>query len=327
MSGARDIRLRIQLAGGHVHEVTLAEGSPELRALFAALASPTPSKAFIQLPLDGGRSACSFHASQLVSILSEPPVVVEPQATELVPNTEVQREPVPQVRLCRPRYLVIDDFLCPAEHRDMLVLATASEEHFESGTVAGDHPEHRQNLVIPTFGDSAHARLIQNRVLVWYPLMAKTLGLPVIALGVVESQLTAARSRQFYKLHADIGPDCPREISCIYYIHRRPRGFAGGELRLYDSIEAEGYRQPADTFEVVEPVSNRMVVFPSGEFHEAMPVRCPSAEFADSRFAITTWLHRAAKPDPEARFGWGHFRCGVVAPQFTLPRDAAGGGS
>ena len=33
------------------------------------------------------------------------------------------------------------------------------------------------------------------------------------------------------------------------------------------------------------------------DFHEAMPVRCPSGEFADSRFAITTWLHRADKPD------------------------------
>ena len=66
------------------------------------------------------------------------------------------------------------------------------------------------------------------------------------------------------------------------------------------------------------PQANRLVVFPSEEFHEAMPVRCPSHAFADSRFAVTTWLHRAARLDPEATFGWGHLRCGVVAPQFAF---------
>jgi Rps23 Pro-64 3,4-dihydroxylase Tpa1-like proline 4-hydroxylase len=317
MSTARQIRLRVQLAGGHTCEATLREDAAELRTLYAALASPTPANDFIQLPLDGGRSACSFRASQLVSIVSEPPVVIEPRTAETVAQPGTQRESAPHSRLRRPRYLIIDDFLCPAEHTDMLVLATASEQRFTAGTVAGQQSEHRQNLVIPSFGDSAHARLIQNRVLVWYPVLAKTLGVPVVPLGMVESQLTAARGRQFYRVHADLGPDCPRELSCIYYMHRQPRGFAGGELRLYDCIEQGGQSRPAGSFEVVAPISNRLVVFPSGEFHEAMPVRCPSGEFADSRFAITTWLHRAGQPDPEARFGWGHFRCGVVAPQFA----------
>jgi len=317
MSELRNVRLRIQLAGGHTHEVTLAEDAAELRALFAALVCPPPPNDLIQLPLEGGTVACSFPASQLVSIVSEPPVLVQPQAGE----------PASWVRTRRPRYVVIDDFLSPAEHTDMLLLATASEEHFQTGTVDGDEIGYRQNLVIPGFGESAHARLLQNRLLVWYPLLAKSLGVPVFPLAAVESQLTAARSRQFYKVHADVGPDCPRELSCIYYIHRRPRGFSGGELRLYDAIETESQKSAAETFEVVEPVSNRMVVFRSDELHEAMPVRCPSGQFADSRFAVTTWLHRATQPDAAARFGWGYFRCGVVAPQFTLPTETGGNGA
>lgn len=316
MSATRDIRLRIQLAGGHTHEVTLAEDAAELRALFAVLASPTSLHHVIQLPLQGGTVACSFRADQVVSIISEPPVLVEAQPTAAVQESRIRR----------PHYVVIDDFLSSAEHTDMLLLAVASEEHFETGTVDGNESGYRQNLVIPSFGESAHARLLQNRLLVWYPLLAKTLGARVVPLGAVESQLTAARSRQFYKVHADEGPNCPREMSCIYYIHRQPRGFAGGELRLYDSIEVDGQKRAAETFESVEPISNRMVVFRSDEFHEAMPVRCPSGEFADSRFAVTTWLHRAAQPDPEVRFGWGYFRCGAVAPQFVCPPDAAGDG-
>ncbi len=324
MRQPRDIRLRIQLAGGHTCATTLREDAVELRTLYAALASPLATNEFIQLPLDGGRSACSFRASQVVSIFSEPPVVVESGTAERATNLEASQERAPPSRQRRARYVVIDDFLSAAEHRDMIELATASEERFIAGTVAGNYSEHRQNLVIPSFGESAHAKLIQNRVLVWYPMLAKALGVPVVPLRMVESQLTAARSRQFYKLHADLGPDCPRELSCIYYFHRQPRGFAGGELRLYDCIEQGGESRPADTFEVVAPISNRLVVFPSGELHEAMPVRCPSGEFADSRFAITTWLHRAVSPDPEARFGWGHFRCGVVAPQFVRSADSGG---
>ena len=324
MSAGRDIRLRIQLAGGHSCEATLPEDAPELRALYAALAAPTPADELVQLPLDGGQSACSFRASQVVSIVSEPPVLVQPHTAEPAANLEQRQESAAHSRLRRARYLVIDDFLCPAEHQDMLLLATASEGNFTAGTVAGEHSEHRQNLVIASFGESAHAKLIQNRLLIWYPVLAKSLGVPVVAVGVVESQLTAARSRQFYKRHADVGPDCPRELSCIYYMHRQPRGFAGGELRFYDCVEQGGHSRPADTFEVVDAVSNRLVVFPSGEFHEATPVRCPSGEFADSRFAITTWLHRAARPDAEARFGWGHFCCGVVAPQFASTEGAAG---
>ncbi len=316
MNAVRTIRLRVQLAGGHTHEVALAEDAAELRALFAALASPT-SRDLIQLPLQEGTVACTFRADQVVSVISEPPVLVQPHATGGAQPIIIRRA----------HYMAIDDFLSPAEHADMLVLAVASEEQFETGTVAGDTAGHRQNLVIPRFGDSAHARMLQNRLLVWYPLLARTLGVPVVPLSGVESQLTAARSRQFYKVHADESPTCPRELSCIYYVHRQPRGFAGGELRLYDCIEEDGERRAAATFESVEPISNRMVVFRSAEFHEAMPVRCPSGEFADSRFAVTTWLHRAAQPDPDTRLGWGHFRGGVVAPQFVgLPVAAGGGG-
>jgi Rps23 Pro-64 3,4-dihydroxylase Tpa1-like proline 4-hydroxylase len=96
-------------------------------------------------------------------------------------------------------------------------------------------------------------------------------------------------------------------------------------LRLYDCIEEGRSRRAAETFTAVTPAANRLVVFPSEEFHEAMPVRCPSKQFADSRFAVTTWLHRAARPDPSLAFGWGHFRCGVVAPQFE--RGPIAGGS
>jgi Rps23 Pro-64 3,4-dihydroxylase Tpa1-like proline 4-hydroxylase len=321
MGEPRQVSLRIQLAGGHEHTVTLAEDAPELLALFTTLAVPGSEDGVLQLPLDGGRAACTFRKSQLVSIVSEPPVLAD---LSKAPAPEHAGRPM-QIR--RPRFVVIDDFLGPLEHRELLAYALASEEQFKAGTVSSYDPEHRQNLVVVDFGSSAHSQLIQNRLLIWFPLIARTLGMPVFPLASVESQLTAAGEGHFFKVHSDDGPGSSRVLSCVYYLHRRPRGFAGGELRFYDRIDEGGSRRPAETFTAVDPVANRMVVFPSVELHEVMPVRCPSGEFADSRFAITNWLHRAAVDDPAATFGWGHFRCGTVAPQFRTEAHSGAGES
>lgn len=310
MATPRDIRLRIHMLGGHIHEVTMREDAPELASLYAALASPPSADSFVQLPKDGGKTACSLRTSQLVSIESRPPVVVEKPKMPTSSGGD-------HTHLRRPRFVVIDDFLSPREHRELLALALASENAFKAGTAVSKDPEYRQNLVIMGFGNTVHAKLVQNRLLVWFPILAKNFGMAAFPLAMVESQLTAAGEGQFYKVHQDDGRSLPRALSCIYYLHREPRGFAGGTLRLYDCIEKNGSPNPADTFTTVEPVNNRMVVFPSEEFHEAMPVRCPSGEFADYRFAVTNWLHRSEEPNSEATFGWGHFRCGVVAPQFA----------
>lgn len=327
MNTPRDIQLKIHLAGGHEHAVTLREDAPELLALFTALSTPASANRFIQLPLDGGRVACSFQTSQIVSIVSEPPVVMDLNNTPELRQVPGVEHPSLSTQLRRPRFVVIDDFLSPQEHNELLAFALLSEEQFQAGTVTSYDPETRQNLAILGFGESVHSRLIQNRLLIWFPLLAKTLGIPMFPLATVESQLTAAGDGHYFKVHCDEAPDLPRVLSCVYYLHREPRGFAGGELRLYDSIETGGSRRPADTFTAVEPVANRLVVFPSEEFHEAMPVRCPTKKFADSRIAVTTWLHRAARPDLGTVFGWGHFHCGVVAPQFAAFQGSGGGKS
>jgi SM-20-related protein len=310
METPRDIRLKICLSGGREHEVILREDAPELLTLFTALSSPQGKSRLVQLPLEGGKVACSFQSSQLVSIVSSPPVVVPQEVAR------VSRASRP-LSLRRPRFVIVDDFLSQREHDELLAYALISEDHFQAGTVASYEPDVRQNQVILNFGDSVHSRLIANRLLIWFPLLVKTLGMKVFPLEQIESQLTAAGDGYYFKAHTDQAPGVPRALSCVYYLHREPRGFSGGELRLYDSIGEGGPWRAADTFTTLAPVANRLVVFPSEEFHEAMPVRCPSKEFADSRFAVTAWLHRAERLDPTATFGWGHFRCGVVAPQFA----------
>ena len=298
-SQARPIRLQLRLNGGQTRDLTLREDSSELRELFAALASPETAPPLIQLPMKGGRAAFSFRPAQLLSIDSEPPVVIDLQVPADVVASRVQPA----------RYAVIDDFLSSDEHRDMLAFALSCQDAFEAGTVHSNDPMYRQNLVVMGFGSSPHSTLLQNRLLVWLPFLLKKLGMPLFPLHEVESQLTAGNDGHFYKVHEDsAAEDNPRALSCVYYFHREPKGFAGGEFRLYDSIHTAEGRRAAETFRAIEPRSNRLVVFPSDESHELCPIRCPSGEFADSRFAATTWVRRASVADPERIFGWGHFR-------------------
>jgi Rps23 Pro-64 3,4-dihydroxylase Tpa1-like proline 4-hydroxylase len=83
-------------------------------------------------------------------------------------------------------------------------------------------------------------------------------------------------------------------LSGVYYFHRRPRAFTGGELRLYAIGDP-------DRFVDIEPTHNTLLVFPSWAPHEVRPVSCPTGQFMDSRFAINCWLHARRPPGkPEA---------------------------
>ena len=46
-------------------------------------------------------------------------------------------------------------------------------------------------------------------------------------------------------------------------------------------------------FADIEPETDSLVAFPSWLRHEVLPVRIPSAAWADGRFTINCWLHRA----------------------------------
>ena len=327
--GNREIRVQLKLESGHSIELKLREDAPELAALFRILASRgsdslEPAEQFLQLPLQEGGAACAFNSRQLVALVTEPPVLA--RFEEPVGRREADHSPAGRAEqqdvlmVSTPRHLVIDDFLAPDEHRGMLSFALERESEFVAGTVAGQASPHRQNRVIMNFGESAHSRLLCNRLLTWLPLITAELGMPLFPLSYVESQLTASNDGHYYRLHSDTGQEHPEErvLTCVYYFFQEPRPFSGGALRLFDTIQRGNQLGPGENYQDIEPVSNRLVIFSSRTHHELMRIRCPSRQFGDSRFAVTNWIHLSAEPRPDRVFGWGHLHCGVVPPQFAM---------
>ena len=114
----------------------------------------------------------------------------------------------------------------------------------------------------------------------------------------IELSATAHRGGGFFRAHRDNAGMYPtRRVSYAYYFHREPKRFSGGELLLYDTcVTTSDYRTTA--FSRIDPVHNSIVFFPSGYYHEVLPVRCESDAHEDARFTVHGWIHRSHEWEP-----------------------------
>ncbi|MEU6977831.1 2OG-Fe(II) oxygenase [Streptomyces sp. NPDC046371] len=110
----------------------------------------------------------------------------------------------------------------------------------------------------------------------------------------------------FYGPHQDASAAyAPRRLlTFVYYVHRTPRPFGGGELRVFDAAlplhtETTGEWEER-TWRDWEPEHDSIVFFLPTAWHEVRPVECPGRQHADSRFAVNGWL---CAPDPTHREG------------------------
>lgn len=207
-----------------------------------------------------------------------------------------------------PKFLAFDDFLPAPLVAGLLEHALASEASFEPAEVVGPdgsalRPESRQagqstaglgQLKAP-FSEAIHARFDE---------FVTGLGMQPFRIAYTETQLIAHGHDAFYKRHIDTMTGEPgisdatyRAISAVYYFHRQPKAFTGGEIAIH------AFGSGTNTVEI-EPLHNRLVVFPSIALHEVRKISCPSMAFADSRFAVNCWLHtERSKPRDDRAAG------------------------
>jgi Rps23 Pro-64 3,4-dihydroxylase Tpa1-like proline 4-hydroxylase len=99
----------------------------------------------------------------------------------------------------------------------------------------------------------------------------------------VELYVHAYNDGTYFGRHADTrgGGNWRRRISCVYYVHRRPCAFDGGDLVVYDR---------RGSAHAISAEHNSAVFFPADLLHEVRRVTCRSRDFADSRFSINVWI-------------------------------------
>jgi len=201
-----------------------------------------------------------------------------------------------------PPHAQFHDFLDAGLHEALLRWAADHRSDFEPATVTknkaghGDRldPDVRVALKLGEFGPIKAP--LSERLLAALPEAMKAVGNLGPEPRSLELELTAYGDGAHFKPHLDIpigqdrkplgarkGED--RVISAVYYFHNRPKGFSGGNLRLF--------RFGSDDDAVsIEPIDNSLVVFPSWARHQVEQVRCPSGDFADYRYAVNCWYCR-----------------------------------
>lgn len=194
--------------------------------------------------------------------------------------------------------LVLEEFLAPQELERLAHYVEAHESDFVLSEVVAPGAaasivdfEHRKSRVLFELGE--HEDVISGRILSYLPRILPAVGLQPFPIARVEAQITASNDGDFFRPHEDNGepPLRTRELTFVYFFHREPKAFRGGELRIYDPQATNG-GNAGSTYRAIVPQQNQIVFFPSHLLHEITPVRCASGAFADSRFTLNGWFHR-----------------------------------
>jgi SM-20-related protein len=310
--GIREIRVKVMLAGGHAATLVLPPEHPLLAQLLETVAAPTDGRmgslpAVFQIPVEGGRASLTFQRHQLVGVVTDPAVLLQVESSEF-PTTGVRAVTAnpaaaapapPTAQLTHPRIVrhaavQLDGFLTDEERAWLRDTVIAAQGEFRSSWTNDDTAkDYRQSLVLNA--PEAIVRLVVGKIRTVMPEVMAKLQLPPFPVGQIECQVTASADGSYFRVHTDSGQrdvDAKRQLTYVYYFNRDPKGFTGGELRVYDDEIRNAKLARTETFRVIEPRNNSIVFFNAAVMHEVTPVQVPSKDFRDSRFTVNGWVHR-----------------------------------
>ncbi len=150
--------------------------------------------------------------------------------------------------IVRAQCVVLDEFLAPQELDELVDYALRHEAEFQSSEVispSGDPGvidySHRRSRVLMDLGK--HQEIILERVRGVLPRVLEQFGIEEFPVTHVEAQITASNDGDFFRAHSDDAQEtiASRRITFVYFFHREPRQFEGGELRLHDSRGSESH--------------------------------------------------------------------------------------
>ncbi|MEN9232180.1 MAG: 2OG-Fe(II) oxygenase [Thermostichus sp. DG02_5_bins_236] len=220
-------------------------------------------------------------------------------AANPVSLTFTEPDPFEPFRFYPCKYIKIDDFL-PAEiNQAILAKAIACQEQFipaksySKNNTEAESLKFRRSVRLDLAHFQEYGSLLREKTLAVAPKIFAELGIETFDIQIFEMEMIASHDGCYFTPHTDNSyPQTAfRQVSCVYYFHKDPKPYRGGELRIYDTQR----RRPDPplmhgAYDEVVPSNNSMVFFLSSCLHEILPVFSPSQALADSRFTINTWL-------------------------------------
>ncbi|HWR81188.1 MAG TPA: 2OG-Fe(II) oxygenase [Pseudomonas sp.] len=194
-----------------------------------------------------------------------------------------------------PPYLIREGFLGADLVAKLIDYAAENESRFQNSTTgitANERvrPDWRVSSLLRSFAPlKQEIKPLFNAAL---PEALQVLGMSGFDLYHTELELVAHGNGAFYNTHIDTAIDkddeSVRVLTAVYYFHAEPKAFHGGNLRLLPLRHNAAEDMHLD----IEPLNDRLLLFPSWVPHRVMPVVSDSTDFRDSRFAINCWYRK-----------------------------------
>lgn len=267
---------------------------PQTPSVKRAPKDPQPPSGPLRDPQSPGKDP---QTPSVTAPLRDPQTPSHSQTTAVVSRASVVVAQRPET--LPAKCVVLDEFLAPQELEELTRFTLDHEASFQTSEVISPSEEHgivnyehRRSRVLMDL--EKHEGVILDRIKAALPQVVEQLGMEEFAIDGVEVQVTASNDGDFFHFHSDNSSEKvrSRHLTFVYFFHREPRKFEGGELRIHDSRLEDGVYASEGSYQTVTPQQNQIVFFPCELMHEITSVKCTSQSFADSRFTVNGWLRQ-----------------------------------
>ena len=212
-------------------------------------------------------------------------------------------EPVPRGMWPAP-FVWMTNFLTPGECDRLLALAIEDREHFNPSDAGvsprGGDGEQSSGDPLARITLQADYRCSQSfmprflpKIRSLAPDILARLRMECLSRCGIEAYVRGYLTGGFFAAHYDDQLDRHRrrKLNFVYFFHRQPRRFSGGDLLLYDTdVDAEAFSQ--ENFSRIVPLRNSIIFFPSRCWHSVTPVQCETDDFGDGRWVVNGHVER-----------------------------------
>ena len=124
-----------------------------------------------------------------------------------------------------------------------------------------------------------------------FPEVCEMLKLPIFSASY-DLQFQAHVDGGFHRPHPDHDIENFRKLAFIYYFHTQPKGFEGGELRIYAAAKDGSPWYEPTVFHTIPPTDNSVLFFPVEYYHEVLQVTSHKNRtgFDGARLSFGGWI-------------------------------------
>jgi Rps23 Pro-64 3,4-dihydroxylase Tpa1-like proline 4-hydroxylase len=188
--------------------------------------------------------------------------------------------------------VVLDEFLSPQELAELMRFTIEHEADFRASEVVSPteggvvNYEHRRSRVLMDLAQ--HQDVVLERIKTVLRPVLNQLGMKSFDIAGVEAQITASNDGDYFHFHSDNASEAvsSRHLTFVYFFHREPRQFEGGELRIHDAQLEDRTYVSEGTYQTITPRQNQIVFFPCELMHEITPVKCASQAYVNKRHSL-----------------------------------------